>query len=72
MKRVHWIGTALRTRPLEQKLALSQRFRAEVIPLFEAGALRPVIDSRFALDDIVDAHRRMDANANVGKIVVQI
>ena len=72
VKRVHWIGTALRTRPLEQKLALSQRFRAEVIPLFEAGALRPVIDSRFALDDIVEAHRRMDANANIGKILVQI
>ena len=41
----------------------------EVIPLFESGALRPVIDSRFALDDIVEAHRSMDANANVGKIV---
>ena len=68
VKRVHWIGTALRTRPLEQKIALSQRFRREVIPLFESGALRPVIDSRFALDDIVEAHRRMDANANVGKI----
>jgi putative PIG3 family NAD(P)H quinone oxidoreductase len=72
VKRVHWIGTALRTRPLEQKIALCQRFRREVIPLFESGALRPVIDSRFALDDIVDAHRRMDANANVGKILLEI
>src|SRR6188472_4246323 len=27
VKRVHWIGTALRTRPIEQKIALSQRFR---------------------------------------------
>lgn len=72
VKRVHWIGTALRTRPLEQKVALAQRFRAEVIPLFESGVLRPVIDSRFVLDDIVDAHRRMDANANVGKILIDI
>jgi putative PIG3 family NAD(P)H quinone oxidoreductase len=72
VKRVHWIGTALRTRPIEQKIALSQRFRAEVIPLFESGALRPVIDSRFALDDIVEAHRRMDSNVNVGKILIQI
>jgi putative PIG3 family NAD(P)H quinone oxidoreductase len=72
VKRVHWIGTALRTRPLEQKIALSQRFAREVIPLFESGALRPVIDSRFALTEIVDAHRHMDANANVGKILIQI
>ena len=72
VKRVHWIGTALRTRPIEQKIALAQRFRREVIPLFESGALRPVIDSRFALDDIVEAHRNMDANANVGKILLEI
>jgi putative PIG3 family NAD(P)H quinone oxidoreductase len=72
VKRVHWIGTTLRARPLEQKIAVSQRFRREVIPLFESGALRPVIDSRFALDDIVEAHRHMDANANVGKILLEI
>jgi putative PIG3 family NAD(P)H quinone oxidoreductase len=72
VKRVHWIGTALRSRPLEQKIALSQRFRSEVIPLFESGALRPVIDSRFRFDDIVDAHRHMEANANVGKILIDV
>ena len=72
VKRVHWIGTTLRARPIEQKVALSQRFISEVIPLFESGALRPVIDSRFALDEIVEAHRRMDANANVGKILIDL
>src|SRR5262249_58754668 len=72
VKRVHWIGTTLRARPLEQRVALSQRFRREVIPLFESGALRPVIDSRFALDDIVAAHRRMEATAHVGKILIDV
>jgi putative PIG3 family NAD(P)H quinone oxidoreductase len=69
-KRVHWVGTTLRARPIEQKVALSQRFIAELIPLFESGALRPVIDSRFDLDAIADAHRRMESNANVGKILI--
>jgi NADPH:quinone reductase-like Zn-dependent oxidoreductase len=71
-KRARWIGTTLRARPLEQKIAVSQRFVAEVVPLFESGALRPVIDSRFALDEIVEAHRRMDANANIGKILLDV
>ena len=71
-KRITWIGTTLRARPLERKLALCQRFRAEVLPLFESGALRPVVDSRFAFDDIADAHRYMESNANVGKIVVDL
>lgn len=72
VKRVHWIGTTLRARPIEQKAALMQRFIAEMIPRFADGTLQPVIDSRFALDDIADAHRHMEANANVGKILVDL
>ncbi len=72
VKRVHWIGTTLRARPLEQKITLSQRFVAEVLPLFDSGALRPVIDSRYPLERIVDAHLRMEANANVGKILLDL
>ncbi len=71
-RRITWIGTTLRNRPLERKLALCQRFIAEIIPLFEAGALRPIVDSRYRLDDIADAHRRMESNANIGKILVDI
>jgi putative PIG3 family NAD(P)H quinone oxidoreductase len=71
-KRITWIGTTLRARPLERKLALSQRFIDEVLPLFDAGALRPVVDSRYAFDDIADAHRHMEANANVGKILIEL
>ena len=72
VKRVHWVGTTLRARPIEQKAALCQRFIAEMLPLFESGALRPVVDSRFALDDVVAAHRHMEANANVGKILLDV
>jgi putative PIG3 family NAD(P)H quinone oxidoreductase len=71
-KRITWIGTTLRARPVERKLALSQRFIAEMIPLFDSGAMHPVIDSRYALDDIADAHRHMEANANVGKILIDL
>ncbi len=71
-KRITWIGTTLRARPIERKLALSQRFIDEMLPLFDSGALRPVIDSRYAFADIADAHRHMEANANVGKILVDL
>jgi putative PIG3 family NAD(P)H quinone oxidoreductase len=71
-KRITWIGTTLRARPIERKLALSQRFIDEVLPLFDAGALRPVIDSRFRFEDVADAHRHMEANANIGKILVDL
>jgi putative PIG3 family NAD(P)H quinone oxidoreductase len=71
-KRAHWVGTTLRTRPLEEKIAVTRRFAAEMLPLFDQGALRPVIDSRYAFDDIAAAHAHMEANANAGKIVVTL
>ncbi len=72
VKRLTWIGTTLRARPIEEKVTLCQRFIAEVVPLFESGALHPVIDSRFPLDSIADAHRHMEANANIGKILIDV
>jgi NADPH:quinone reductase-like Zn-dependent oxidoreductase len=71
-RRARWIGTTLRSRPIEEKVAVTRRFAAEVLPLFERGALRPVVDSTFPLEQIADAHRHMEANANAGKIVVTV
>jgi len=69
-KRAHWIRTTLRARPIEEKVAVTRRFAAEVLPLFDDGRLKPVIDRRFSLTDIADAHRLMESNANAGKIVI--
>lgn len=71
-KRCTWIGTTLRARPIEEKVALTRRFAAEMLPLFDAGVLRPVIDRVIAFDDIADGHRAMEANATTGKVVVRI
>ena len=71
-RRITWRGTTLRSRPLERKIALSQRFAAEMLSHLAAGRIRPVVDCVFPLAQIADAHRRMAANANAGKIVVQI
>lgn len=72
MKRLTWVGTTLRARPLEEKVAVTQQFIAEVLPLVAAGVLRPVIDSRYSLDDIAEAHRAMGDNRNSGKILIDI
>ena len=71
-KRITWIGTTLRNRPIEQKITAVQGFAAEMLPLIAAGSLRPVVDTTFALDDIADAHRHMEADANIGKILLRM
>jgi putative PIG3 family NAD(P)H quinone oxidoreductase len=71
-KRVHWVGTVLRGRPIEERIAISRRFADEVLPLFTDGVLRPVIDRRLPLDDVAEAHRVMEADVNVGKILLDV
>lgn len=46
------------------------KFEAYVRARIAKGQLRPIIDRRFALDEIVAAHRHMEAGTQVGKIVV--
>ena len=71
-KRATITGTVLRGRPVEEKIAVTQQFAAEMLPLFADGTLRPVVDSVVSLDDIAAGHARMAENANTGKIVVRI
>ena len=44
----------------------------EMLPRFESGELVPVIDRRYPLDAIADAHTAMEANENVGKILIDV
>jgi putative PIG3 family NAD(P)H quinone oxidoreductase len=70
MKRGRYWGTTLRSRPAVETAAIIADLQASVWPWLEAGDLRPVIDSRFAFADAADAHRRLEASAHVGKIVL--
>lgn len=72
MKRASLIGTTLRARPIEEKIAVTRQFSAEVLPQVASGRIAPVVDSRFPLAALADAHGRMEANLNAGKIVIAI
>ena len=71
-KRASITGTVLRARPLDEKIAITQRFIAEMLPMFDSGELKPVIDSSYSIADITKGHEYMATNGNVGKIVIDI
>ena len=71
-KRASITGTVLRARPKEEKIAVSRAVADALLPDFDAGVLKPIIDTRYSLEHIVDAHRHMESNANIGKIVVTV
>ena len=69
-KRLHVIGTVLRARSLQEKIAITAAFEREVVPLLGQGTIQPVIDSVFPLEKIQDAHRRLESNETFGKVVL--
>jgi NADPH2:quinone reductase len=69
-KRASVTGTVLRARPLEEKITLARAFERRVVPVFESGVLRPVVDRTYPAAEAADAHRRMEANLNFGAIVL--
>jgi NADPH:quinone reductase-like Zn-dependent oxidoreductase len=71
-KRASIHGTVLRSRPLDEKIALAKTFERELLPMFARGELRPELDKTFALADIRAAHDYMESNASFGKITIAV
>jgi putative PIG3 family NAD(P)H quinone oxidoreductase len=69
-RRLSVIGTVLRARPLEQKIDATRRFAREVVPLLAARRVRAVIDGALPLEQVAEAHRRMEANDSFGRLVL--
>ncbi len=72
LRRLQLKGTAIRGRPLEGRRAVTRRFQQHWLPELVAGRVRPIIDSTFPLERVADAHRRMEANASFGKIILEL
>jgi NADPH:quinone reductase-like Zn-dependent oxidoreductase len=62
----------LRARPLPEKIQVTANFAKHVVPLFQRGLLRPVVDRIITLSEAADAHAHLEDNANFGKVVLQI
>jgi putative PIG3 family NAD(P)H quinone oxidoreductase len=72
VKRQRIIGSVLRARPIEEKTSITAAFREQVLKHFATGELKPVIHEVLPLADARRAHELMAANANIGKLVLQV
>jgi tumor protein p53-inducible protein 3 len=71
-RRLRIIGSVLRSRSLEEKVAIKDRFMAQFWPALEDGSIQPMIDSVFPVEQANAAHQRMADNQNAGKIVLKV
>lgn len=63
-------GTVLRPRSSAEKAILARDFESRIVPLFDEGKLRPVVDTVFGPDEVAEAHRRMEASRTFGKLLI--
>ncbi len=71
-KRISIRGVSLRTRTLEEKLAVTRRFATHVLPLLASGKVRPVIEQVYPMQEIAAAHTVMGENRNFGKLIIRV
>jgi NADPH:quinone reductase len=71
-KRLNLTGSTLRPQPAEVKAMIAASLENLVWPVLDQGHCLPVIDSVFPLEKAFDAHARMESNAHMGKIILDV
>lgn len=69
-KRASVQGSILRSRSPEEKAALTKSFSEQMLPKLATGELRPIVDAVLSMTEVQSAHRRMEANETLGKLVL--
>lgn len=71
-RRLQIKGSVMRSRSLEDKRAITQRFKERWLPVLTEGKIKPIIDSTYPLAQAADAHIAMEANKNFGKLILTV
>lgn len=71
-KRIQLKGTLLTPRPHDYKAKLSQEFAYNILPLMAQGKIKTLIHEVVDFDQLPEAHRIMEDNENIGKIIVSL
>jgi NADPH:quinone reductase len=69
-KRLTLFGVSNKLRSPEQRAQAAPGFRADLLPLFAAGQIKPEIDSIYAFGQLAAAKSHMESNGHLGKIVL--
>ena len=69
-KQLMLTGSGLRRRPIAEKGRLAGELRRNVWPLIESGAVRPVVDATFPLEEAAKAHAHMESSRHIGKVLL--
>lgn len=72
LKRLTLTGSTLRAQSAAVKAGIARELEATIWPLLDNKTITPLIDSVFTFDDVVAAHRHMESNQHIGKIILDL
>ncbi|WP_312670132.1 NAD(P)H-quinone oxidoreductase [Pseudescherichia sp.] len=65
-------SSTLRPKSAAEKARLAQCISKHLLPLIAAGKIAPVVYHTVPLAQAADAHRILEANANIGKVLLEV
>lgn len=71
-KRLKVIGSVLRSRSTEEKIAITSRFLRDVWPLFSDNRLHAVVDEVLPITDVARGHQLLEENKTIGKVILVV
>ncbi len=71
LKRLHYTGSTLRSRPDAFKAAIASELTERIWPLFASQKLKPVTHAVLPLEDARKAHELMESGTHMGKIILK-
>ncbi len=72
VKRLRLLGSTLRSQPPAVKARLAAALETQVLPALADGRARITLDSVYPLAAVADAHRYVEDNRNLGKVVLSL
>jgi NADPH2:quinone reductase len=69
-RRLTLTGSTLRSRTVEEKVAIARELEEQVWPLIEAGTVAPIVHRVLPLAEAAQAHRLLEAGEVIGKVVL--
>lgn len=71
MKRITLTGSTLRAQSPAQKAVMVEEIIEHIYPHLESGAVKPLVDSIYLLEEAEQAHSHMESGEHMGKIILR-
>ncbi len=72
VRRLTITGSTLRPQSDLAKARIAEDLMEKVFPYLDTGRIKPIMDSTFKLEEVVEAHKKMESSKHIGKIILEI